>query len=107
MGDGILSAIIAVEQEIQERLADEERRAAQMLDQLRRELEQETARERERLAASAQQALARGEAEARARAGALVGRAANRAEQLDALEDQTLERCILKHLGRIAGEQER
>lgn len=105
MGNEILSTIFAVEQEIQERLAAEEQRAAQMLDDLRRELELEAAREGERLAASMSQAVAAAKTETQGRAAALLRRAKERAEQLDGLADETLERCIVKYLGWITGER--
>jgi hypothetical protein len=104
MENGILSSIIAVELEIQDRLAVEEQRAAQMLDNLRRELEQETTREEERLAASVQLAVATAKAKAQERADAIMRAAAARAAQLDGLADETLERCIVRHLDRITRE---
>jgi ABC-type lipoprotein export system ATPase subunit len=105
MENDILTTIIAVECEIQERLAAEEQRAAEMLDNLRRELEEEATQEEERLAASVQQAVAAARAEAQGRADALVRRSTIRAERTGGLDDETLERCIMKHLSRITWEQ--
>jgi len=45
MEDDILATIIAAEHEIQQRLAAEDQQAAQMLDTLRRELEQDARQE--------------------------------------------------------------
>ena len=105
MENGILSTIIAVELEIQERLAVEEQSAAQMLDTLRIELEQETTREEERLAGSMQQAVAAAKAKAQERADAIMRAAAARAAQLDGLADETLKLCIEQHLARITRER--
>ena len=105
MENGILSTIIAVELEIQDRLAVEEQRAAQMLDNLRRELEEGSTREEERLTASLQQAVADAKAKAQQRAGAMMSAAAARAEQLDGLADETLKLCIVRHLDRITRER--
>ena len=101
MGNDILTTIIAVEQEIQARLAVEEQAAAQLLGQLKRDLELEASREEELLALSVQKALAACKAEARQLAEAAARRAARRAEQLDSFDDPTLERCIMKYLNLI------
>lgn len=101
MENDILTTIIAAEREIRERLAVEEQRAAEMLDNLRRELERDATLEAERLGSSVQQAVAAARGEAQERADAVMRRAATRAEQLDGLADETLERCIRMHLDRI------
>lgn len=105
MGSAILTTIIAVEREIQERIVAEERRAADMLKNLRRELEEEIAREGECLASSIQEAVAAARTEAQRRADAIVRSATRRADQLEGLTDETLGRCIMKHLGRISRER--
>lgn|GEM_PF-2687881 len=107
MGNDILISIIAVEREIEQRLAAEERRAAEMLDTLRRELEETATREGERLAASVGLTVAAARTKAQVRADAVVRRATIRAQQLEGLDDETLERCIWKHLPKIIREQNR
>ena len=107
MEEDILAIIIAAEREIQQRLADEEQQAAQMLDTLRRELEQEARQEEERLAASLQRAFSAARKEAQERAAELLRSADKRAERLEGLTDDVLERCIRKHLSGITAEQNR
>ncbi len=101
MENDILSAIVEVEREIQERLAAEERTAEEMLDRLRRELADGAQRDEERLAAEVRQAVAAAADETRERAAAIVRDAASRAERLAGLDDEPLERCVMKHLARI------
>lgn len=107
MEDDILATIIAAEHEIQQRLAAEDQKAAQMLDTLRRELEQDARQEEERLAASLQRAFSAARKEAQERAAELLRSADKRAERLEGLTDDVLERCIRKHLSGITAEQNR
>jgi preprotein translocase subunit SecA len=104
MENNILTSIIAVEQEIQQRIDAEEQLAAQTLERLRLELEEETAREEQRLAASVQQAVAAERAAALRLADAAVRSAADRVAGLDRIDAETLEGCIMKHLPRITRE---
>lgn len=106
MEQDLLATIIDAETEIRERIAGEERRAAQMLAELRRELDDEAAREEERLAAEVGRAVAAAGDDARVRAAALVHRAAARTERLSNLDQATLERRVLAGLGRIVPEPE-
>jgi len=105
MGNDILTSIIAVEQEIQQRLAAEEEAVAQDLDQLRRELDEEAKREGERLAASVQESVAAARTKAQEDADAMVQSASLRAQRLDGIDDETLKCCIMKHLSLITREQ--
>ena len=105
MGNDILTSIIAVEQEIQQRLAAEDEAATQALNQLRCELEEDVKREGDRLATSVQQAVAAARTQAQEGDDATVQRATLRAQQLDSIDDETLKRCILKHLSLITREQ--
>jgi len=101
MGKDILGAIVDVEREIEERLAEERRRAGTMLDGLRQELEGEAGREEERLTAARRNAESAARAEAQERAAIIARSAATRAERLAGLDDGTLEGCIMRHLVRI------
>jgi cell division septum initiation protein DivIVA len=105
MEEDVLKTIIAVEREVLERLAEEERRAGELLDNIRSELAEEDRREEERLAAEGRNAVAAARAEAQGRADATLRAAAVQAEQLAGLDDETLERYIIKHLLRILPEQ--
>lgn len=104
MEEDILKAIVAAEREIRERLVAEERKAAELLENLRNELEAETGREEARLSTEVGNAVAAARAEAQGRADAIVSAAALRGEQLAGLDDETLESWLMKHLIRIAPE---
>jgi len=101
MENDILTKIIEVERELQERLVAEERSAGTLLCILRQDLEEEARQEEERLAAAGREAESSARGEAEERAAAIVQRAAIRAEQWAALDDGTLEECIMGHLVRI------
>lgn len=101
MEKDILSAIVEVEEEIQEQLVAEERTVAAKLCNLEQELAEESRREEGRLAEAVQQAVTAARAEAQERAAAIVQRTAALSEQVAGLDDGALERCILKHLVRI------
>ena len=89
MGNDILSEIIAVEKDIQERLVAEERSAGTMLCSLRQDIEEAARREEERLAAARREAESSARAEAEERAAAIMRQAVIRAEQWSALDDRT------------------
>jgi hypothetical protein len=101
MENDILTKIIEVEREIQERLVAEERSAGTLLCSLRQDLEEEARREEERLAAARREAESSARAGAEERAAAIMRQAGIRAAQWSGLDDGTLERCIMGHLVRI------
>jgi hypothetical protein len=101
MEKDILAAIVEVENEIQEQLVAEERSAGAMLCDLGQKLADEAGQEERRLKESVQQAVTEARAEAEERAAAMVRDAKIRAEQLAGLDEETLERCIMRHLVRI------
>jgi hypothetical protein len=101
MEKDILSKIIEVERDIQERLVAEERSAGTLLCSLRQDLEEQATREDERLAAARREAESSARAEAEERAAAIVQRASIRAQLWEGLDDKILERCIMGHLVRI------
>jgi hypothetical protein len=101
MEKDILSKIIEVERDIQERLVAEERSAGTMLCSLRQDLVEEARREEERLAAAGREAESSARAEAEERAAAILQRATIHAQQWGGLDDGILKRCIMRHLVRI------
>lgn len=107
MGTDILTTIVAVEREIEERLGAERRQAGEMLARLRSDLAAEAIREEERLAADAQQAIAAARAEAEERGADIVRRAAECGKQLAALDDAALEEIVMRHLVRVLPEERR
>lgn len=105
MATDILSIIIEVEQQITERLAAERRSAGDMLERLRTELQHEEERDAEALAASRERTVATARSEAEGQAAAIVRRATARAEHLVGLDEEVLERYLLKCLaGIVAGD---
>jgi hypothetical protein len=107
MEHDMLTTIIAVEREVEERLAAERRQAEERLARLKRDLADEAAREGERLQEATRLALAAARTEAGERAAAVVRRAADRGNQLAGLDDALLEAIIARHLGRILPEPDR
>lgn len=101
MEKDILTAIVAVEEEIQEQLVAEERRARARLCSLEQELADEFKREEGMLADAVRQTVAAARAEAQERATAVMQRATTLAEEVAGLDDGTLEQYIMKHLLRI------
>lgn len=96
----ILTDIIAVEREIQERLAAEEGRLRQRLEGMRREGAGEEAAEEERLQRRLEEEVAVARQEAERRAALLLEETAAWGERLARLDDDTLRRIVL---GRLAG----
>lgn len=107
MDNEILTTIISLEHEIQERLSAEEQSAARMLQLLREELEEEARQEEDRLQAAGQVALARASREAEAGAEALLLAARAKAKLLEELTDDTLRECVGRHLVKLLPERER
>ncbi len=101
MEKDILSAIVDVEEEIQERLVAEQRRAGAELCELAQELAKKASQQEELLAAAMEQAVAAARIEAQKRATAIVHHAEMRAEQLAGLSDGALEQFVMRHLDRI------
>ena len=97
----ILAAIVAVEKEIGERLAAEQRRAEEGLAQLKGEMEDEVNRAEGELGQALQDAVVAARADAEAKAAHLLDKEAAWAELLARLDDSTLEGIIERHLNRI------
>lgn len=86
-----ISAIIRIEREIRERLAQEQREADERLAEVLRNCNGEVAREEARLREDpAAAATAAGLCDARTRAGALVAEALTQAERRAGLDDERL-----------------
>ncbi|HEX9080194.1 MAG TPA: hypothetical protein VF795_11425 [Desulfuromonadaceae bacterium] len=94
MEDGLLAEILAVEQEIRQRVAAWEAESVARLDALRREIDDELAREAERLRTESCCSLEDAERAARNDADAALAAARARAERLAALDDADLDRAV-------------
>jgi vacuolar-type H+-ATPase subunit H len=104
MQDELLAEILAVEQEIRHRIADQEAESAARLDALARELAAELARETERLQNESGCSLGAAEQSARDEADSVLATAQARGERLAALDDGTLDRVVRQQLQRIRPE---
>uniref|UniRef100_A0A831U116 Uncharacterized protein n=1 Tax=Geobacter metallireducens TaxID=28232 RepID=A0A831U116_GEOME len=100
METDILADIIATEREIQQRLAAEEGRLRERLEEVRREMAGEEAAEEERLRRRLGEEVAAARREAERRAALLLEETEARGERLARLDDDTLRRIVL---GRLAG----
>jgi vacuolar-type H+-ATPase subunit H len=98
MQDELLAEILATEQEIRERIAAWEAENAARLDALRREFDAELAREAERLRNELGGSLETAEQAARSEADMMLSAARTRAERLGSLDDEMLDRAVVRHL---------
>lgn len=105
MDNEILTTIITLEREIQERLAAEEQRAARMLSDLKAELDEEARQEEERLQDACRSALSDAEREARSEAEEVLQRARAKAKELEDSDDEALKACVARHLPAIMQER--
>ena len=94
MQEGLLAEILAVEQEIRQRITAWEAESAARLDVLRREIDRELAQESERLRNESCSSLEAAERAARSEADAVLAAARSRAERLGALDDADLDRSV-------------
>ena len=98
MQDELLAEILAVEQEIRQRIAAWEAESAARLDALRQEFDGELAREAERLRNESGCSLKTAEESARGEADMVLADARARAERLGALDDGELDRVVVRQL---------
>lgn len=98
MQEGLLAEILAVEQEIRQRITAWEAESAARLDALRREIDRELAQESERLRNESCSSLEDAEQSARSEADMVLAAARARAERLGALSDGTLDRVVGRQL---------
>lgn len=100
-GDNTIREILAAEEAIRQRLADEDARLAAQLDDLRRRQAAESAALQDELAAASVRFLAAAEATAEAAAQTVVQQARLAAAALDALDDERLREILRRHLSRV------
>lgn len=97
----ILSKVIGVEKEIQERLIVEKERSVEWLEKVKREAEEAVAAEEERLKESFENARVGSRAEAERKTAEILKEAAGEAERISGLSDETLGRILMRHIALI------
>ena len=105
MEKDILSRVIEVEKEIQEKLREEKGKSLEWLEGVKREAEEELAREEERLREYYQKTLDDTGAVAEKQAAELLRDSVLQAERLSGISDEILGRILLKYLPRILPEE--
>ena len=105
MADLALEEIIAVEQEIQERLELERRRIALWRAEEKARLNRESESRLAEVSLNCQQVIAAAESEAVAEVADLIRKAEQYRQYLASLPEKDLEEIIRKHLGQILPEE--
>ena len=107
MEEDVLSAVMEVEREIQERLEAERRKSREWLERVRAEAGRALAGSEERFKKSSEKAVADALSEAESRAADLLSRATREAERLVHLDDDAMRKIMAQYLPRILpGEHE-
>jgi vacuolar-type H+-ATPase subunit H len=104
MEDDVLVRVISVEKEIQTCLEAERTKAREWLEGVRKESEEEFAREAECIREESRKSAERAKNEAMTKAKIIIKEAGGRAERLLNLNDETLREMILRRLGMILPE---
>lgn len=101
MDEDALSRIIEAEKEIQKRLEDETRMAAERLKKLKRETGDRVMAEEARLKEAAEETVLKARSEAEAEALAIAGRAAKEAERLGRIKGNELRGMVRRRIAMI------
>ena len=101
MEKDVLSTIIEIEKEIEERLDSERRKAVQWLDSAKKEIEVELAANVRELKDSLMESVDIARENAEKQASAILSEAAKQSRLLSEIGDETLKRIITEHLCRI------
>jgi vacuolar-type H+-ATPase subunit H len=101
MEKDVLSTIIEIEKEIEERLDGERRKAVQWLDSAKKEIEVELAANVRELKDSLLESVDIARENAEKQASAILSEAAKQSRLLSEIGDETLKRIITEHLCRI------
>ena len=105
MEKDILSKVIEVEREIQEKLRGEKSRSLEWIERARKEAKEELAAEEERLREYYEKAMDTIGAEAGKQADEVLRNSAVQAERLSGISDDTLRRILLRYLPGILPEE--
>jgi vacuolar-type H+-ATPase subunit H len=94
----ILSKVIGVEKEIQERLMAEKERSLEWLEKVKKEAEEAVIAEERRLKESFEAAKSGSRAEAEKRAAEILRNAEAEAERISGISDESLGRIMMRHI---------
>jgi vacuolar-type H+-ATPase subunit H len=100
----ILSTVIEVEREIQERLDGEKKNSREWLERVKAETELTITREQERLAKAGEESLARAKEEAERRVEELLAKAELDADRISRITDELLRAVAGRYLPRVIPE---
>lgn len=101
MEKDILSKVIEVEKEIQERLREEKNKAHEWLEGVRKEIERDVSLQEEQLRDSYIKGKEDAKAEAEREAARIVEDAAALAERYRRISDEALEKIVMRHVLKI------
>ena len=101
MEKDILSKVIEVEKEIQERLRDEKNKAHEWLEAAKKEIERDISLQEEQLRESYTKDREEAKAEAEREAARIVQDASTLAERYRRISDETLEKIVKRHMLKI------
>ena len=101
MKDDILSAVVEVEKELAVNLANEKKKAAELLEKLRDVSEKEILREEKSLQYRLNKVEDEARTNAEAKASKMLDEASANADMLAAMSDDSLRMIIRKHIVRI------
>ncbi|HXX81802.1 MAG TPA: hypothetical protein VEI46_09645 [Thermodesulfovibrionales bacterium] len=101
MEKDILSKVIEVEKEIQERLREEKNKAHAWLEGVKTEIEKDISLQEEQLRESYTRGREDAKAEAERKAAKIVKDAASLAERYRQISDETLEKIVKRHMVKI------
>jgi vacuolar-type H+-ATPase subunit H len=105
MEKDILSKVIEVEKEIQERLRDEKKKAHEWLEGVKKEIEKDISLQEEQLRDSYTRGREDAKAEAEREAARIVKDADALAERYRRMNDETLQEIVMRHLVKILPSQ--
>ncbi|HYA31479.1 MAG TPA: hypothetical protein VED67_01885 [Thermodesulfovibrionales bacterium] len=94
----ILSKVIAVEKEIQDKLMLEKERSLEWLEKVKREAEEAVSREEERLKGSFESAKMNSGTDAEKKATQMLKKADAEAERISGISDETVGRILMRHV---------
>jgi hypothetical protein len=104
MEKDILSRVIGVEKEIQERLIAEKEKSVEWLEKVRREAEEEVAAAEVKLKESLEKEKICAVADAEREAAEILRRASEEEERISSISDEALRRVIMKYIALILPE---
>ncbi len=101
MDDDILSKVVEVEKEVQQRIGIEKKMSQEWLENVKKDAEEKILRGKKELEESLNASIREAKLNAETKAVAIIKDADDKAERLKGLDDNILKKVILKHISRI------